>query len=310
LQKKSKRSKGFASQEVEIMFFVNIITVQSGWILQKIAERVMKIGNIMFEDFRFFVSHYPINQEDVINFYIDVYNCYKGKTKGIDVGFLNAFHEGFDPRAAMSLDFIVFQNSVYQKEMVKLGYPEERTMVFPGIIEIEKFPLRKIRIGIFQRGSHRDKGYEFMYNLPKFIDLRNFRFIFCGRDWDGVVELYKSKGIEVEYYTSEDYDKYVKLYEKIDYLLVPSTGPEGGPIAILEALSQGIPVISSTVGIACSDVEVDYKYKPGNYSELINILKKIEAERINRRKKVLDMNYRTFVSKIVEIFRKLAGDEV
>ena len=290
-----------------MMLFVNIVTVSSGWILQKIAERIMVTGNLLFEDARFFLSHSPVNQKDVINFYIDVYNCYRGKTKGIDVGFLNAFHEGFDPRTAMSLDFIVFQNSVYQKEMAKLGYPEERTMVFPGIVEIERFPLRKIRIGIFQRGSHMDKGYEFMYNLPKFIDLRNFKFIFCGRDWDGVVELYKSNGIEVEYYRSEDYDKYVKLYEHIDYLLVPSIGPEGGPIAVLEALSQGIPVISSAVGIACRDVEVDYKYRPGDYSELINILKKIEAERINRRKRVSEMNYKTFVRRIVDIFRKIAG---
>ena len=287
------------------MMFINIVTVHSGWILQKIAERVMATGNLLFEDARFFLSHAPIDQKDVINFYIDVYNCYHGKTKGIDVGYVTHLGYGIEFQEHWkTLDFVVHKAKRYYEEWAKY-YPKEKMAVLRPGLEIEKFPLKKITIGIFQRGKFAGKGFFFMKELANHYDFENFRFIFCGKDWDGVVELYKSKGIEVEYYTSENYENYPKLYAKCDYVLIPSL-VEAGPYACVEALAQGIPVIASDVGW-CNEFDV-ILYEPGNVSQLIEILKRIEKERLERRKQVENMTFENYVKSLYEIFKNLSGN--
>ena len=59
---------------------INIVTVSSGWILQKIAQRIHNELQKMCEAT---ISHEPNLFADV-NFYVDVQNCYHHKTNTLD----------------------------------------------------------------------------------------------------------------------------------------------------------------------------------------------------------------------------------
>jgi len=283
---------------------VNIIRPNSGWILDFIAHRIYDTNKKLKTNIEMrMCPPQPIKQDVDINYYIDVYNCYKGKTSIKDVGWLNAFHQGFEPTKALSLDFIVFQNKKYQEKMIELGYPVEKTkVIYPGVF-LEKFPLKKIALGIFQRGVHKDKGHDFMLKLPEIMDLKNFSFIFVGKGWDDVAQFYGKMGIVTALYTEENYDAYPQVYKLIDYLLIPSK-LEGGPMCLLEALAMGIPIISSKVGMV-EDFDVEYTFEPGNHLELAEILMKIEKERLDRRKKVEALTWENHVKELIKVFEKV-----
>ncbi|MCD6493906.1 MAG: glycosyltransferase [Archaeoglobaceae archaeon] len=282
-----------------IIVKVNIVRPNAGWILDFIAERIYKANEELNTGVEIRLNTVPVNNAD-FNYYIDVYNCYRGKTKIKDVGWLNAFHEGFDPKRAMDLDFIVFQNKKYQKEMIKLGYPKERTKVlYPGIY-LDQFKLKKIKIGIFQTGVHWHKGHDFMLKLPEIMDLKNFAFWFIGKGWDDVVDLYIRKGIEVYYDASGKYEKFNDYYDQIDYLLVPSI-VEGGPICVQEALAKGIPIIGSKTGCV-EDFDVEYLFEPGDLMGLAKILMNIEKTRLNRREKVKNLTWQSHVRELIKVF--------
>jgi len=98
---------------------------------------------------------------------------------------------------------------------------------------------------------------DFMKEILSQEIAKNFRFLFVGKDWGGELALAKAKGVEVENFSDEIYANYQALYAKTDFVLIPSMW-EGGPMAIVEALAQGIPIISADVGWANRDFPVDY----------------------------------------------------
>jgi len=278
---------------------INIVSPHSGWILDFIAQRIINTNKKMNTGIEMQRYFNPRNDVD-INYYIDVYNCYWGKTEIKDVGYLTGFHEGFIPTRAMDLDFIVFQNQKYRKEMIGYGYPKEKTrVIYPGVF-FGMFPLKKITIGIFQKGTHRDKGHDFLLDLLRVMDLNNFRFLFVGEGWDDVVRAFLSKEIEARQFKGDNYSKYSYYYDLIDFLLVPSL-VEGGPISVLEALAKGIPIIASKVGFV-GDFDVEYVFEPGDVFGLAKILMNIEKTRLNRREKVKNLTWQNHVRELIKVF--------
>jgi glycosyltransferase involved in cell wall biosynthesis len=286
------------------MVQVHVVTVEPEWILRWIATRIVETANSLGEEWT--LGFEP--RDDVeINFYVDLYNCYRGKTKVKDVGWFTCLDknslESFQPHWH-TLDFVVQMNSEQMKKWIEAGYPKEKMVVLKAPFNIENFPLRKIVLGIFQRGGFVGKGHNFMLKLPDVMDLSNFKFIFVGKGWDDIFLKYRKSGIQVEYYADEVYSTYPLLYKKIDYLLIPSLW-EGGPIALLEALAQGIPVIASRVGfVANGELKVDYVFEPNNHLELAEILMKLEKERLERRKQVEGLSYERWVKRLKEVFEE------
>ena len=134
--------------------------------------------------------------------------------------------------------------------------------------------------------------------------IKNFEFVFVGKNWDDVINLYKNNGISC-YVADEKYENYPKVYDFIDYLLIPSLW-EGGPMSVIEAYAKGVPIISSDVGFV-KEFDVDYVYTPDNDNELNKILTGIYEKLINRRKKVEHLSYKSYAEKLVDIVNELVN---
>jgi len=284
---------------------VNVVTVSSGWILEKIADRLIENNNKLNTKMEMRKCYQPNNKAD-INYYIDIYNCFWNKSKIKDVGYFTHLDKDSDKSFEdhwKLLDYIVHKNSYYLDRTAKWGYPREKMKVIVPPIDTEQFHLKKITLGIIQRGYYIGKGHQFMLDLPKYINLKNFRFLFIGQGWDQVCSEYNKRKIAFMYTRNEDYNLYRKYYEIIDYLLVPSLW-EGGPMCILEALSCGIPIISSKVGFV-HDFKIDHVFEPNNYKQLIKILKNIEKEKLERREQLKNINWNNYILELYNIFKEV-----
>lgn len=280
---------------------INVVTVTSGWILQKIAERIVASAPSGTE---FFLSHSPRKDVDV-NFYVDMQNCYRGKSKVKDVGFFTHLDRDSTDHLLknkhwLTCDYIIHMNKRYF-DMFSGYYPKEKMSVLKSIEIMPGFELKKIKLGVVQRGGFEGKGHNFMLRMANHDYMKNFEFVFCGKNWDEVISLYSSKGIKC-YSQDENYESYPKVYDFIDYLLIPSLW-EGGPMSVPEALAKGVPIISSEVGWV-PEFGVEYMYKPDDEQGLLDILKMIRRPLEERRKKIENYSMRNYAKDLVEIIEK------
>ena len=84
---------------------INVVTVRSGWILQKIAGRIVDNSP---RDVQMKLIHAPRRNEN--NFYVDVTNCFMGPAGGKDVGLFTHVHENSNDSIKdhwFSLDHII-----------------------------------------------------------------------------------------------------------------------------------------------------------------------------------------------------------
>lgn len=90
----------------------------------------------------------------------------------------------------------------------------------------------------------------------------------------------------VTFHGRVDDDELSRIYSSADVYLIPTTRYEGLPLALLEALSHGIPTISSDIG-GNSDVithGTDGLFiKPGSLPELIEAIRRLENSPEERR---------------------------
>ncbi|MCV0373850.1 MAG: glycosyltransferase, partial [Nitrosarchaeum sp.] len=262
---------------------VNVVTVNSGWILQKIAERIVSSAP---DNTEFLLSHLPRDDVDV-NFYVDIQNCYRGKSKVKDVGFFTHLdHDSIDHliknKHWLTCDYIIHMNKKYFDKFTEY-YPKEKMSVLKSIEIFPEFTLKKLKLGIVQRGGFEGKGHDFMLRMANYDYMKNFEFLFCGNGWDEIISLYSSKGIKC-HLIEENYKNYPQVYDSIDYLLIPSLW-EGGPMSVPEALAKGVPIISSDVGWV-SEFNVEYLFQPNDEKGLLDILQKIREPLVQRRKKI------------------------
>lgn len=277
---------------------INVVTVTSGWILQKIAERIVNVGNLTEHIFE--LSNVAKQNVDC-NFYVDVQNTYKNKSNTIDIGMFTHLHEDsiidIQPHY-LTLDYIIHMSYRYMNKFID-SYPKEKMLVlYPAEVK-DMFQQYKPLLGIFQRGQYIGKGFNFMLDLAEKDIIKKFRFKFVGSGWDQVIDKFNKNGIETYYIKNEDYIKYPEEILNIDYLLIPSLW-EGGPMSVLEALASGKPIISSKVGFT-EEFPIDFRFEPNNIEELISIFEKILKPIVNRRDSVVNLNFSHYVNNLIKV---------
>jgi glycosyltransferase involved in cell wall biosynthesis len=291
---------------------INISTVSSGWILQKIAERTANAGNKLNRNCSISVSH-SANFSSDVNIYMDIQNCYFGQKTKLDIGFFThadmnsenwLFNLLLEKNVYQNMDGIISMNERYTEMLRKIGIPNEKLITLTPGQTFDIFPLKKIKIGIVSRGGYEGYGHYFIENLFKSKNLENFEFHFLGNGWESLLPLCNEKNITIKIQSDSDYSIYPNFYKNIDYLLIPGLWT-AGPISFQEALSTGTPVISSNVGFANYEFKPDYIFEPNNVEELYSILNVIKEPIINRRKQVEKMTWEGFASDVIDFIYKI-----
>lgn len=288
---------------------INIVTVSSGWILQKISERTA--SNCKVNGVRMTVSHEADPNADA-NYYADLQNCYFGQKTKFDVAYFT--HADMNSkvwlenlllqRNGFKLDGIVSMNKRYTDMLEEVGYPKDKLATITPGQTYDTFKLRKIVIGIVSRGGYPGYGQQFMERLLLEKDLSNFKFRFLGNGWENIKPIANAKRIEVEFINDADYSVYPKFYHEIDYLLIPSQYT-AGPISFQEALACGTPVISADVGFANYEFKADYLYRTGDIEDLYNTIHGIEKKLLSRRAQVEGMSWEKYAEDVTNFIIKM-----
>lgn len=199
------------------------------------------------------------------------------------------------------IDFGVFQDRTLYKKAIEKGIDREKiTVVKPGI-DLDKFKI-EIRIGIaagLKRKGFFHKGEKELWKLFLKSKWENFKFIFAGKHWkEDFGKKYKATGVNVEFLDRVPYSKMPNFYNCIDYLLIPSRY-ESGPLVFAEALACGRPIITRKVGFTPEYDAIFYD----NVDELVEILRGIEENFVNRRKQVENLTWDNWAKEHDKIYR-------
>lgn len=291
---------------------INVVAVKSGWILTKIAERI--------------VANAPEGTDMVLgpampggnNFYVDVTNCYQSKMGARDVGLFTHVHANSPGEIKphwYTLDHIIhmsrlsrrlFEDNAFNMLMKKA--PVNKTVhscKMPGEVP-EGFEYKKPTIGVFQRGQYEGKGFNMMRRFARHPEAADFNWVFAGNGWEPIVTDLHRKTNAIDLGDDELIwpEEYKGLYDLVDYVLVPSKW-EGGPMGLLEAASLGKPIIAARVGWVGSEMPVDHMFRPGDEGELGSILKDIVRNRKKARKIVENLSYENYAKHVVNCFERI-----
>ena len=293
---------------------IHVVTVSSGWILQKIAERLR--DNNTDPNVKITVGH-SVDQNADVNYYCDLQNCYHGQKTKFDVAYFT--HADMNSEEWLknllnqtnsynNLKGIVSMNRRYTDMLEKVGIPKEKlTTITPGQTH-DKFPIKKITIGIVSRGGYPGYGQQFMERFLLSANLENFKFKFLGDGWSNIENIAKYKNFDLEMLSDVDYSIYPSFYQSIDYLLIPGLWT-AGPMSMQEALSTGVPVISADVGFNNYEFFADYTFETNNENALINIFKEIEEPILKRRSQVSEMTWLKYSQDIINFIKQLKSHE-
>jgi glycosyltransferase involved in cell wall biosynthesis len=294
---------------------INVCTVDSGWILQKIGERIVNNYNGNEANFTITKGCPPMpNVLADVNYYVDIQSCFFGRKTKCDIGFFT--HADMNSKDWLfnilrnqgcfgGLDGIVSMNERYTQMLREVGFPGEKLITLTPGQTYDYFPLKKIKIGIVSRGGYTGLGHDFLEGFFKNHNTKNFEFYFLGGGWEPLLEIpeiVENTNIYIE--TNEDYSYYPKFYNKIDYLLIPGMWT-AGPMSMQEALSTGVPVIGANVGFVNYEFQADYVFEPGDESGLDNILRSIENPVVARRSQVENMTWANHADDLVQFTKRL-----
>ncbi len=142
------------------------------------------------------------------------------------------------------------------------------------------------------------KGYrkagDILLNTALRLKLENvdFKITILGQNWDELTKEFDKYGIEYYYYAREkniEYEEYPKVYSDFDILFIAARC-EGGPVSAIEALSMGVNIVSTDVGVVqyldkiskyCNVFEFDRKWHTVDYNTATTHIKNIYNKEIN-----------------------------
>lgn len=284
---------------------VNVVTVRSGWILQKIAERIVENAP---KDVEMKISHIPFLGAN--NFYVDVQNCYHGPIGRKDIGLFTHVHENntkhlkdnwFQMHGVIHMSA---RNEAMWRSDPRFSPKQFCWAAMPGEMPAG-FKFRKRTIGVMQRGKYEGKGFDFMKKLANDPVAGCFNWFFVGNDWEEVIKkLMTWPDIQVTYIPDSSAqwpETYQQAYDKIDYLFIPSLW-EGGPMSVIEAAAAGVPIIGARVGWIDKEVPVFRSFAPNDIEGCINILNELYQPQMKAWQVCEKLSYKEYARIAVQAF--------
>ncbi len=267
-------------------YYLSYLVEDSDWVIKRVGENLVKSLKEMKPNFKTRISLSPFLLNNQIvhygseNVFFGKNRCYLPSSSCKII--LTWFHFGErDKRLKLLLenqDKIAFLHtacSEMKNRFVKAGFDNNKIVVIPLGVDLSKFkqykedvrkflrtkykiPSRRLIIGSFQKdGTGWQEG-----NRPKMIkgpDIlvdtliklkKHHPFVLLSGPARGyVIQNLKKNKIEHVHIFLNDHSKMPELYQCLDTYLITSR-EEGGPMALLEAMACGVPVVSTRVGMS------------------------------------------------------------
>ena len=193
------------------------------------------------------------------------------------------------------------------QKLIALGLPKEH-LCYVDPAQDGDFVPKKIQIGYTSRWYADGRKREYLLrDLANHLDNRYFAFKFMGSGWEAIVNLFRTKGFEVDYFPGFDLAGYKKLISEIDYYLY--TGLDEGQMGFVDALAAGCKTIVTPQGYHL-DVEEGITHPFQDSKDLLAIFDEIYGEKPKRVRSVSSWTWENYTKKHVEIWQHMLGKKV
>jgi glycosyltransferase involved in cell wall biosynthesis len=191
-------------------------------------------------------------------------------------------------------DMIMTLAEEWKRYLMEKGIDENKVMLVHNGVNSKKFipasPKEKEQakrrigfdantfvIGFFAKRQQSDfdrKGIEtFEEAIRQLSKLeRKVAVLLVGPGWNSLVTFFKDQGVMYKWFPYlEPHDQIIELYSALDCYWITSR-IEGGPVTLLEAMSCGIPCISTPVGLSIELIEngeTGFLIEKGDVNDLV-----------------------------------------
>jgi glycosyltransferase involved in cell wall biosynthesis len=160
------------------------------------------------------------------------------------------------------------------RKKIAILVPKEKAEIFPNAVNVDEF-IRKDngfksdqsipeegKIVLFISRLIKDKGvYDLIESIPSVVkENENAYFLFAGEgpEKTRMEAICRRKGIEgkVRFLGHIQQNDVTRAFTSADIFVLPARHPEGMPMAVLEALAAGLPIVSTPLG-AIPDIVKD-----------------------------------------------------
>lgn len=263
------------------MAYVNIVTSDRGWILERLATEIT--SRLPYVRFSGGADH-----DAAIQYYI-TYSSRRAAISPIEVAFFAHLEEDQRTRekffaVAREVDHCICMSSPYETLLRDAGIPTVTT-VPPGVDLDALKPV--VKIGVVGRTYHTGRKGEAL--VAQVMDVEGIEWHFTGDGWPG-------QALHLPH------DGMAQFYNSMDYILVPALY-EGGPMSVVEALACGRPVIAPPIGWVSNFPHIEYK--TGDVDDLRRVLNEVVAERQRLRESVLSTTWDAWADGHDRVFREL-----
>ncbi|SHK39555.1 Glycosyltransferase involved in cell wall bisynthesis [Roseomonas rosea] len=264
------------------MAFVNIVTSDRGWILEKLAREITdRLPYVTFGG--------GPDPSAAIQYYV-TYSCRTKRLSPVEVGYFAHLEPEGEARerffeTARAVEHCICHARLYEGVLREAGV-ENVTTISPGV-DLETFSP-KLRIGVVGRTYHTGRKGEHI--VSQVMDIPEIEWSFTGSGWPG-------EALELPGAQLPDY------YRSLDYVLVPALY-EGGPMCVVEALACGTEIIAPAIGWVPEFPHVEYRV--GDAADLRRVLLELVEKKRALRATVLDRTWDGWAEGHDRVFRALA----
>lgn len=274
------------------------------WILGKFAKNLVRHLGQMGVDAD--LSDTPDDNAD-INHHI-IYLDYDGRSHGVDTLMITHIDTAGKllqlKRQIETADLGICMSSSTVRQLHDAGFPSGKLCyILPGQNELlrPKKSVIGVSTRVYQDGRKRE---HLLLKAAAVIDPTLFFFKIMGEGWDSIVAQLKKRGFQVDYFPAFDEGDYVELLESLDYYFYP--GEDEGAMGVVDALAAGVPVVSTPQGYHL-DVPGGLPFLFRSESELLDIFRKISADRARLQGAVADWTWEDYARKHLQLWEHLLG---
>lgn len=172
--------------------------------------------------------------------------------------------------------------SDFQRDLlVKEGMPAERSTVLPNPILVSNKVLRGKGQGSYVAYVGRlSPEKDILTLLESARRLGDLQFKFAG-DYHRMPQLLRQKPVNCEFLGQLDDENLASFYSNAKMIIFATRCYEGFPTVLLEAMSNGLPVICSRIGglsMVVENGQTGLLYEPGNADELADRIQRLWNE--------------------------------